>query len=66
MLNDIADISKDFVNREKELKKLGKTRASLKKYKPRHLAITGARRLGKTYLLNKYIQESISGAIIPI
>ena len=66
MLKDIADIAKDFVNREKELKELGKTRASLKKYKPRHLAITGARRLGKTYLLYKYIQESISGTVIPI
>lgn len=66
MLEDITNIAKDFVNREKELEELKKTRTSLKKYKPRHLAITGARRLGKTYLLYRHIQKSISSTIVPI
>ncbi len=63
MLKDITNTAKDFVNRERELEDLRKTRESLKKFKPRHLAITGARRLGKTYLLYKHIQESASKTV---
>ena len=66
MLHDILAIADNFVNREKELDELKKTLAAFQKQKPRHLAITGARRLGKTYLLYKYIQESISPTIVPV
>jgi len=66
MLQDIIDTTKNFVNREKELEELKKTLDAFQKQKPRHLAITGARRVGKTYLLYKYIQKSISPAIVPV
>ncbi|MEA2053555.1 MAG: ATP-binding protein [Candidatus Thermoplasmatota archaeon] len=66
MLKDIINAAKDFVDREEELEELKKSKESLKNQKPRHIAITGARRLGKTYLSYKYIQKSLSKDIIPI
>ena len=66
MLNDIKNITKNFINREQELDKLKKNQMLLKKHKPKHLAITGARRIGKSHLLYKYVQITISKDIVPI
>jgi len=66
MLQEIIKITNNFVNREKELNKLKTTLAAFQKQKPRHLVIAGARRLGKTYLLYKHIQDSISPTIVPV
>jgi len=66
MLNDIENITKNFVNRDQELDKLKKTQTLLKKHKPKHLAIAGARRIGKSQLLYKYVHITISKDIVPI
>jgi AAA+ ATPase superfamily predicted ATPase len=66
MLQEIIKITNNFANREKELNELKTTLAAFQKQKPRHLVIAGARRLGKTYLLYKHIQESISPTIVPV
>jgi len=66
LLEDFSFITKEFVNRTQELTYFNQLQQRLLDHTPRHVALIGARRLGKSYLLFKYLYESSSPTIIPL